>query len=77
MTGGGWPASAYALALAHRDCVKSLKTKHNRKSSIVRPMKRPTILGTVIAANAPVESEKKTSKYNAAISRYYVRLICI
>lgn len=61
MVGGGRPASAYALALAQRDWVKSLNMKQNRKSRMVSPMKRPTMAGTVVSAKGPKESAMSES----------------
>ena len=57
--GGGRPASAYALALAHLDCVKSLNIKQKRNRRIVRAMKSPTIAGTVVSAKGPNASKMK------------------
>ena len=57
--GGGRPASAYALALAHLDCVKSLNIKQKRNRRIVRAMKSPTIAGTVVSAKGPNASRKE------------------
>ena len=57
--GGGRPASAYALALAHLDCVKSLNIKQKRNRRIVRAMKSPTIAGTVVSAKGPNASKKE------------------
>ena len=59
MVGGGRPASAYALALAHLDCVKSLNIKQKRNRRIVRAMKSPTIAGTVVSAKGPNASRKE------------------
>ena len=58
MVGGGLPASAYALALAHLDCVKSLNMKQKRKRRMVSARNRPTIAGTVVSAKGPNASEK-------------------
>ena len=60
--GGGRPASAYALALAHLDCVKSLNIKQKRNRRIVRAMKSPTIAGTVVSAKGPNASKKIKKK---------------
>ena len=60
IVGGGRPASAYALALAHLDCVKSLNIKQKRNRRIVSAMKSPTIAGTVVSAKGPRASKNKS-----------------
>ena len=64
--GGGRPASAYALALAHLDCVKSLNIKQKRNRRIVRAMKSPTIAGTVVSAKGPNASKKDRRNYKVS-----------
>ena len=65
--GGGRPASAYALALAHLDCVKSLNIKQKRNRRIVRAMKSPTIAGTVVSAKGP-NASRKEKKLHSVLS---------
>ncbi len=42
--------------------MNNLNIKHRRKERIVRAMNSPTIAGTVVSANGPVESESTHGK---------------